>query len=268
MPAGAGELRIVWRARPISSWSKARAARPRSTCAPATSPTWASPPRPMCRWCSPATSTAAASSPAWSAPTRCSSRPSARASAAFVINKFRGDASLFDDGVAAIERRTGWPCLGVVPWLPEAALAAGRGCGRSRAQHARRRAALTVAVPMLARIANFDDLDPLAHGAGGVRLVFVRPGEADSGRCRPRHPAGLEIDHRRSRVPARAGLGHRSRGASCGAAAACSACAAATRCSAAPSPIPMESKGRPARSRGSACSTSTTVMTADKSTGR
>ena len=35
----------------------------------------------------------------------------------FLINKFRGDPLLFDDGVRAIEDRTGWPSLGVVPWL-------------------------------------------------------------------------------------------------------------------------------------------------------
>src|SRR5512141_2033018 len=39
----------------------------------------------------------------------------------FIINKFRGDVGLFDQGLAAITRLTGWPSLGVVPWLPQAA---------------------------------------------------------------------------------------------------------------------------------------------------
>src|SRR5690606_38558089 len=39
----------------------------------------------------------------------------------FIINKMRGDAGLFADGVTRIERDTGWPCLGVVPWFADAA---------------------------------------------------------------------------------------------------------------------------------------------------
>ena len=58
--ARARELRAARRRTPTSCWSRARAARPRSTCARATSPTWASPPRRTCRSCWSATSSAAA----------------------------------------------------------------------------------------------------------------------------------------------------------------------------------------------------------------
>ncbi|MEK1899919.1 MAG: cobyric acid synthase [Rhizobium sp.] len=94
----------------------------------------------------------------------------------YIINKFRGDVSLFDDGIRAIEGFTGWPCFGVVPWLK----AAGRLPAEDSVVLERlvkgERGALKIAVPVLPRIANFDDLDPL-RAELGVELVFVRAGE-------------------------------------------------------------------------------------------
>ena len=93
----------------------------------------------------------------------------------FLINRFRGDPRLFDDGRSFIAARTGWPDLGLVPWFPDAA--------RLPAEDAvdLRRATGTgtfhIACPMLSRIANFDDLDPLA-AEPGVRLSMVPPGRA------------------------------------------------------------------------------------------
>jgi adenosylcobyric acid synthase len=40
----------------------------------------------------------------------------------FAINKFRGDLSLFDDGVRLLETRTASPCFGVFPFAAEIAL--------------------------------------------------------------------------------------------------------------------------------------------------
>ena len=92
---------------------------------------------------------------------------------AFLVNKFRGDVQLFADGMTEIAARTGWTPLGVVPWFGDA--------GRLPAEDAldlvgrRRDGAFHVAVPRLARIANFDDLDPLA-AEPGVSLDIVEPG--------------------------------------------------------------------------------------------
>ena len=93
----------------------------------------------------------------------------------FLVNKLRGDAALFADGLRSIEEHTGWPALGVVPWFEEAhRLPAEDGLDLAE----RRPNALgrfTIAVPALPRIANFDDLDPLRLEPD-VRVVVVEPG--------------------------------------------------------------------------------------------
>lgn len=92
----------------------------------------------------------------------------------FVINKFRGDAALFDAGLAEIVRRTGWASVGVLPWFSEA--------GRLPAEDVMDIAStpggeFKIAVPRLNRIANFDDLDPLACEPG-VTVEIVEAGRA------------------------------------------------------------------------------------------
>ncbi|MFY9240373.1 MAG: cobyric acid synthase [Roseovarius sp.] len=92
---------------------------------------------------------------------------------AFAINKFRGDPSLFDDGLTAIVERTGWPSLGVVPWFADA--------WRLPAEDvmdiaSKRAGACKIAVPRLERIANFDDLDPLS-AEPGVSVEIIAPGQ-------------------------------------------------------------------------------------------
>jgi adenosylcobyric acid synthase len=93
---------------------------------------------------------------------------------ATLVNKFRGDARLFDDGKQFIAERTNRPCLGPVPFfaaanrLPaEDALAL---AGMSSAQGGYR-----IVVPRLPRISNFDDLDPLRLESG-VSVEIVEPG--------------------------------------------------------------------------------------------
>jgi adenosylcobyric acid synthase len=94
----------------------------------------------------------------------------------FIVNKFRGDASLFADGMATIAERTGWPALGLLPFFAAAErLPAEDAFGLGNLK-ARGDGAVTIAVPMLARIANFDEFDPLRIEPQ-ARLVFVRPGE-------------------------------------------------------------------------------------------
>ncbi|WP_425342116.1 cobyric acid synthase [Jiella mangrovi] len=96
----------------------------------------------------------------------------------FLINRFRGDVSLFDDGIEAIRHHTGWPSLGVVPYLAAASrLPAEDSVALERPFAANATAAkLKVAVPVIGRIANFDDLDPL-KAEPDVAVSFIRPGE-------------------------------------------------------------------------------------------
>jgi len=94
----------------------------------------------------------------------------------FIVNKFRGDVSLFAEGEAEIARRTGWDALGVLPWFAEAwRLPAEDVMDLARAP--RPGGMLKVAVTRLNRIANFDDLDPLA-AEPGVTIEIVEPGRA------------------------------------------------------------------------------------------
>ena len=93
----------------------------------------------------------------------------------FIVNKFRGDPALFDNGLEAITRFTDWRSFGVVPWLSEAALLPSEDAVILERETGGGVPACTIAVPMLPRIANFDDLDPL-RAEPGVKVVFVPPG--------------------------------------------------------------------------------------------
>ncbi len=98
--------------------------------------------------------------------------------AGFVVNKFRGDPGLFADGLRLIAARTGWAPLGLVPHFPDAhRLPAEDAMALARAVPSRRvgGARVTVAVPVLPRISNFDDLDPLRLERG-VDVVLLRDG--------------------------------------------------------------------------------------------
>lgn len=93
----------------------------------------------------------------------------------FLINKFRGDVSLFDDGYAAIIERTGWEGFGVIPWIAAARRLPAEDAVALQTAGERSGGTTEIAVLMLSRIANFDDFDPLAQEPG-VCLTMVPPG--------------------------------------------------------------------------------------------
>ena len=93
----------------------------------------------------------------------------------YVINKFRGDVSLFDDGLKIITQRTGWQSFGVLPFLSEVTRLPAEDAVVLDDPQAET-GEIVIAVPLLKQIANFDDFDPLKQEPG-VRLVFVPPGQ-------------------------------------------------------------------------------------------
>ncbi len=94
----------------------------------------------------------------------------------FMVNKMRGDAALFDEGMSFIAARTSWAPMGLVPFFAEAhRLPAEDAADLSPSSP--RTGRLRIAVPVLPGIANFDDLDPL-RAEPAVELLLLRNGEA------------------------------------------------------------------------------------------
>ena len=92
----------------------------------------------------------------------------------FMINKFRGDPSLFDDGYEMISDHTGWRGFGVVPWFKDAwRLPAEDALDISSGPQG---GTFKVVCLTLSRIANFDDMDPLAQEPN-VSLVMLKAGD-------------------------------------------------------------------------------------------
>ncbi len=97
--------------------------------------------------------------------------------AGFLINKFRGDPALFDDGRAEIVRRTGWPDCGMATWLAAARRLPAEDAVVLDQLGGRERRKVKIVAPLLSRIANFDDFDPL-RAEPEVDFGFVPPGTA------------------------------------------------------------------------------------------
>ncbi|MFI8747843.1 cobyric acid synthase [Pseudomonas sp. NPDC077186] len=92
----------------------------------------------------------------------------------FVINRFRGDIALLQPGLDWLEQRTGRPVLGVLPYLMDFHLEAEDAVDTR--QQAKTTDALRVVVPVLPRISNHTDFDPLRLHPQ-VQLSFVGPGQ-------------------------------------------------------------------------------------------
>lgn len=101
----------------------------------------------------------------------------------YVINKFRGDVSLFESAIDIIEKQCDLKSYGIATYWPSAhKLPAEDGVALEKAGKYQRSdqdgacASIRIAVPHLPRIANFDDLDPLA-AEDDVELLVIKPGQ-------------------------------------------------------------------------------------------
>ncbi len=93
---------------------------------------------------------------------------------AFGVNKFRGDPTLFTAGMQVIADHTGWDGVGIIPWFDRAHLLPAEDVMDVASRPG---GALKIVVPRLNRIANFDDLDPLA-AEPCVSLEIIEAGRA------------------------------------------------------------------------------------------
>jgi adenosylcobyric acid synthase len=101
--------------------------------------------------------------------------------AGFLVNKFRGDVRLLRPGLDRLTALTGRPTLGVLPWLPGAAVdvedSLGVPTGVSSAGPPHGEDVLRVAVARLPRLSNFTDLDALAAEPGVLVRYATTPEE-------------------------------------------------------------------------------------------
>lgn len=93
----------------------------------------------------------------------------------FVINRFRGDIALLQPGLDWLEARTGKPVVGVLPYVMDLHLEAEDGLDQRQTDKAEQ--VLNVIVPILPRISNHTDFDPLRLHPQ-VNLQFIAAGQA------------------------------------------------------------------------------------------
>lgn len=95
------------------------------------------------------------------------------------INKFRGQRSLLESGIEWLEKYTGIPVVGVIPWL-DCAFPAEDSLDLLDRRHRRQTAEIAIGVVRLPRIANFTDFDPL-DAEPTVSLHYLDPSDRFDG---------------------------------------------------------------------------------------
>lgn len=94
----------------------------------------------------------------------------------FVVNKFRGDPTLFYDGVSILEEKGEVPVLGVIPWVKDLAIPEEDAVALDAQVFMQGETQVDIAIIKLPRVSNFDDFDPLQREVG-VRVRWVDSAE-------------------------------------------------------------------------------------------
>lgn len=90
-----------------------------------------------------------------------------------VINKFRGQRELLQPGIDWLEKRTGIPVIGVIPWIEEI-FSAEDSLSLLESPHRKLHSEITIAIIRLPRISNFTDFDPL-EAETTVTVKYINP---------------------------------------------------------------------------------------------
>ena len=96
----------------------------------------------------------------------------------FIVNKFRGDKKIFKDGYEIIEEKSGWPGFGVLNYFPDAWKLPAEDA--LDIQNISTSGQIKIVCLCLSRMANFDDLDPLAQESN-IELIMLKAGQAIPG---------------------------------------------------------------------------------------
>jgi adenosylcobyric acid synthase len=95
----------------------------------------------------------------------------------FIVNKFRGDMGLFDEGYEFIKSRTNWEGFGVLPYFKDAWRLPAEDALDIVSHSPKASTHYKIACLCLSRMANFDDLDPLSQEAE-IELIMIKAGQA------------------------------------------------------------------------------------------
>lgn len=96
-----------------------------------------------------------------------------------IINKFRGDVALFDEGKQILEKLTGLPVVGIIPYFHDIHIEEEDSVVLEHKRRTRQEGKINVAIVLLPRMSNFTDFDVLEHDARFNPYYTIQPEEIE-----------------------------------------------------------------------------------------